>query len=875
MSKGKKKILTQANKYFSPSVLSETELYMLLFFVLFLLLFSWAGVASFTGYNFSFNSILQIHSRLFVWFIDVIILSVPAGILFFTNYHKIKTTNLKRELRKLDENSKQNVLLAEKIGRGELDINANISDSTLSKVLFTLGKNLKYNNEKEAALNWASKGKDLISDILRAHNNFESLSIDVLKNIIDYTSATQGAFYIYEGNGELKNIATYAYGRQRFVKQRIPIGKGLIGEAAYEKKLIYRTEIPDDYFILQSGILGDRKPKSLLIVPLLQEDELQGVYEIAFISGKIPEKVLTLSEAFSKVIGQTIYSLKINTRTTQLLKESQKMTLALKKNEDQLKQNAMEMLEAQEQLEQSNKLLESQIQEVKHGQTKLQALLTNASEFISIYNKKQQLVFESPSVKRILGYDDNDDVRGMDPDLLTPKGYKTINNLFQYLIETPGGQRMEQYTYLRKNGKKLFLETRGTNLLHDPAIKGIIFNTRDITERKRAEKEERMKSRMQSLSENSPDMIIRINTSGKLVYVNPAVSVFVGVPPSELVKKRISDVKIDTRFIQFVKETLIFIRDENQEIMSEIEISNPEGERVMQIKGIPEHNEENELESVLFVAHDITKIKIIEQQLKVKNKKISDSINYAQRIQSSILPDTKLLQQFFPSSFIFYRPKDVVSGDFPWFFKKDNTYYVAAVDCTGHGVPGALLSFIGYFLMNNIVSSEHDDTAAEILDMLHQGVRKNLKQDQEGANGRDGMDIALCKISPEKNELQFAGAHRPLYLVRNGELIDYKGSRKGIGGTPLPRRIEKDFENNIINYQKGDKIFIFSDGLPDQTGGTLEKKKKYQARRIREILVEDPTYTMAYYSRFFPKDFFEWMDQEKQVDDVLLIGIEL
>ncbi len=222
----------QAKTYFSPLALSETELYILLLSVSFLLLFSWAGAASLTSNNFSLNSIFQIHTNLFVWFIDIIILSVPPGILFFTNYHNIKTIKLKDEIRKLYENSKQNVLLAERIGRGELELNNNISDSTLSKVLFTLDKNLKLNKEKEDALNWTSKGKGLILDRLRAHNNFKSLSIDVLKNIIDYTSAIQGAFYIYEGNGELKNIATYAYGRRRFEKQHIPIGKGLIGQAA-------------------------------------------------------------------------------------------------------------------------------------------------------------------------------------------------------------------------------------------------------------------------------------------------------------------------------------------------------------------------------------------------------------------------------------------------------------------------------------------------------------------------------------------------------------------------------------------------------------------------------------------------------------------
>lgn len=875
MSKGKKKILKQIKKFLSPAALSITEKYLVFFGTIFLYLFSWAGISLLSGYSFSFNSILMIHSLMFVWFIDFIILSIPLGILITVNYHSYRTQKLKKELERLHDDAKQNVVLAEKIGRGELSLDSSEYDSPLSRVLITLGENLKYNREKTDVHNWITKGKDLISDILRTHNDFETLSIEVLKNIIKYTSAVQGAFYLYNGNGSLKNIATYAYGRQRFIKQEIPIGKGLVGETAFEKKLVFRTEIPDDYFTLQSGILGDKKPKSLMLVPLVQEDELQGVYEIAFINDHVPQKVLKLSEELSGMIGQTIYNLRINIRTKQLLEESQKMTVALKKNEEQLKQNAIEMMEAQEQLEKSNKLLESQMQEVEHGRKKLEALLTNASEFISIYDEHQQLVFESPSVKRILGYDDNDEVIGMDPDMLTPKGYKTINDLFQYLLDTPGGEKIAQYTYLKKTGEKMFLETRGTNLLHDPAIRGIIFNTRDITERKRAEKEERMKSRMQSLSENSPDMIIRINMVGRLVYANPAVSTFVGVPSADLFKKRINELDIDERFIQFVRESLVEIRDENKEVISEIEITSSEGERVMEIKGIPEFNEDKELESVLFVAHDITQIKIIEQQIKEKNKKISDSINYAQRIQSSILPDTKLLQQFFPRSFIFYRPKDVVSGDFPWFFKKDDTYYVAAVDCTGHGVPGALLSFIGYFLLNNIVGTGKDYTAAEILDRLHQGVRKNLKQDQEGANGRDGMDLALCKITPSKNELQFAGAHRPLYLVRNGELTEYKGSRKGIGGTPLPRRIEKDFENNLINYQKGDKIFIFSDGLPDQTGGTLEKKKKYQARRIREALVEDPSHTMAYYSRFFPKDFFDWMGSEKQVDDVLLIGIEL
>jgi serine phosphatase RsbU (regulator of sigma subunit) len=237
------------------------------------------------------------------------------------------------------------------------------------------------------------------------------------------------------------------------------------------------------------------------------------------------------------------------------------------------------------------------------------------------------------------------------------------------------------------------------------------------------------------------------------------------------------------------------------------------------------------------------------------------------------LPDTQVIQQYFPRSFIFYRPKDVVSGDFPWFAEVNGTLYIAAVDCTGHGVPGALLSLIGYFLLNNIVSAEKDLSAADILEHLHQMVRRTLRQDQEGANGRDGMDLGLLKINPQKNELEFAGAHRPLYYLRNGELIEYKGSRKAIGGIPLPNKKENTFENNVINYQKGDKLFIFSDGLPDQTGGP--EGRKYMNKRIREVLEQDKDATMAHFTRYFSKDFYDWMGDTKQVDDVLLIGIEM
>lgn len=866
-----KYLLKRWRRRLSPDVLSISDRAYLSVLVLLLLLLSWAGFTSFMDVSFSFIQIVRIHRYFPVWVIDIFIIGFPLIVIATKNTLKNHSHKLREDLEKKTHLYQHNMELANALMENNWE-RVEVVDDSLSKKLLELGQNIRESKIKEDQQNWITRGKESVSDVLRNAQNLDDLSFNTIKSIIYFMDAVQGAFYILNEN-VLKRTATYAYGRRRFEYDEIAIGKGLVGAAAYERAMIYRTEIPDDYYSITSGLMGEQKPKSIIIIPLIQEENLQGVMEIAFLHSEVEGYKRRFADEISSMIGQTIYSLKVTERTEQLLKESQQMTSALRENEEQLRLNAREMIAAQEELEKSNKLLESQIQEVANSGKRLEALLTNASEFISIYNQNQELLFESPSVKRILGFSDDDEIIGMDPEILTPRGLRTINNLFRYLLDTPGGEQTAQYTYLRKNGEKVYLETKGKNLLHDPAIRGIIFNTQDITERRRAEQEEKMKSRMQSLSENSPDMIMRVNLMGKLVYVNPAVGNFIGIPSINILNKRVHELDVDQRLIDFLQESIATLRENQQQTITEVSVASDLGELIMEIKSIPEFDEEENLDTILFVAHDMTEFKMIEADIKEKNKKISDSINYAQRIQSSILPDTRFIQEFFPRSFIFYRPKDVVSGDFPWFFHKNDISYVAAVDCTGHGVPGALISFIGYFLLNNIVNAQTDHSAALILDELHQAVRSTLKQDKEGATGRDGMDLAFCMIDKKKKVLQFAGAYRPLYLLRDGELIEYSGSRKAIGGIPLAKKVEKDFENHIINYQDGDKIFIFSDGLPDQFGG--DQGRKYLTRRVRENLTNNPDASMAHFSRLFPKEFYEWMGDHKQLDDVLLIGIEL
>jgi len=829
-----------------------------------------------SGQLFSWSTIKNLHQEFPVfWLFDILPLFIGLAFYLVEKQQMKEIEYLESEIGQRDKDIERNAYFAKEIGEGKFNTEFEVSDKDdiLGNSLLIMRDNLRKNNQNESEQNWISEGKDIISNILRMYNNLEVLSYEVIVHLIKYIDVLQGAMYIYDEDlNSLKNYATYAYNRKKYFNQEFRIGEGLIGQCAYEMDIVYRTEIPEDYATVTSGILGDKKPSSLLIVPLIADEKLQGVMEFTSVNSKITPITLQFVKELGEIIARTIFNLRVNQRTEKLLMEAQQMTEELQENEEELRQNAEEMRATHEELEKSNIQLESKIQEVENAQKRQHSLLENAGEIISIYDNNKKLQYISPSVTNILGYSPEEMISGKDIDRLTRKGETALNNLFDELTSSPSSVLTIQYTYMKKDGQKIFLEVTGRNLLDDQAIQGIILNSQDITERKRAEKEERMKSKMQALSENSTDMILRLNTAGQFFYANPVTKEFTGFETKDIINQTLNSLELDEQLREYFKETIKIIKKTKDKLTTELTINIPSGEeRIMSLNAIPEFNE-NELETILFVGHDITEAKRIEREIQDKNRAITESINYAQRIQTSILPNNKLIQEHLPNSFIFYKPRDVVSGDFPWFFPKEDEIYIAAVDCTGHGVPGALLSFIGYFILNNVVDHHVDFTAGEVCDRLHWGVRTTLKQDRVDADARDGMDIGLVKIKPKEKLIQYAGAHRPLYLLRDGELTEFKGDRKAIGGIPHRKKPEKDFTNYQIDIKKGDKIFFFSDGLPDQLGGP--QRKKYSPRRIREAIVENKDFTMAQYGNYFNKDFTTWMGDNKQIDDVLLIGIE-
>lgn len=255
-------------------------------------------------------------------------------------------------------------------------------------------------------------------------------------------------------------------------------------------------------------------------------------------------------------------------------------------------------------------------------------------------------------------------------------------------------------------------------------------------------------------------------------------------------------------------------------------------------------------------------------KLKIAYSEIKDSISYAKRIQESILPAEDMIADVFDNSFIFYRPKDVVCGDFYWFNKIGDEAIIAAVDCTGHGVPGAFMTVIGNSLLNQIITFSGVTNPSTILSHLDQKLHQTLKQ-HGNIITNDGMDAAVCRYKIGKNEVTFSGAKRPLYYFKKGELVEIKGNKSPIGS--FAHNLDKNFSEHKIQVSAGDTLYIFSDGLQDQFGGS--EGKKFMISRFRSMLQNVQSLSMKEQLKRIEKEIDAWQHDYEQTDDMLLIGI--
>ncbi|MCU0455679.1 MAG: SpoIIE family protein phosphatase [Bacteroidales bacterium] len=257
---------------------------------------------------------------------------------------------------------------------------------------------------------------------------------------------------------------------------------------------------------------------------------------------------------------------------------------------------------------------------------------------------------------------------------------------------------------------------------------------------------------------------------------------------------------------------------------------------------------------------------IIEQ----KNQSITDSIQYARRIQTAVLPPENFMDEWGLENFILFRPKDIVSGDFYWGVRKGSMTIIAAADCTGHGVPGAFMSMLGHAFLEEIVNTREIRDAAGILNILRDEIINTLRQKGSAGEARDGMDISLVMLDINRGSLDYAGANNPLYLVRDGKLLKYMPDRMPIG---IHFISYTPFTNKVVELRKGDCLYLFSDGYADQFGGP--KGRKYMYKPFQELLLKNSSKPMTEQKEILDSEFMEWMEGYEQVDDVLVLGIRI
>jgi serine phosphatase RsbU (regulator of sigma subunit) len=256
-------------------------------------------------------------------------------------------------------------------------------------------------------------------------------------------------------------------------------------------------------------------------------------------------------------------------------------------------------------------------------------------------------------------------------------------------------------------------------------------------------------------------------------------------------------------------------------------------------------------------------------ELEIRDKHLTDSLVYAQRIQEALLPSETYFRNHFKDSFIFLKPKDIVSGDFYWIDEKAEKVFVVAADCTGHGVPGALMSMIGLEILERTINDDNIEIPSEILAVLNKGLEKTFsRQKNIGTIIRDGMDIGLCVIDKKRKKLLYGGAFFQLYLIRDNSLIEIKGDKIIIGMNPEG----VSYTDHELDLKEDDIIYIFSDGYVDQFGGS--ENKKFMYRRFRYLLLTIHRFPINDQKSILEENIKTWMGTNIQVDDIMVIGFK-
>ncbi|MBM77427.1 MAG: hypothetical protein CL846_02995 [Crocinitomicaceae bacterium] len=358
---------------------------------------------------------------------------------------------------------------------------------------------------------------------------------------------------------------------------------------------------------------------------------------------------------------------------------------------------------------------------------------------------------------------------------------------------------------------------------------------------------------------HNPNPVIELDFNFNLTYCNKGAVKYFG---NSLLKKNHPD---NIKYVELLKKTTEEKNTGVYQIEEGFKFQNQHFDMRIYV--------DNELKLYRLYFNDISLIKNMQNELKEQNESIYDSLNYAQRIQKLILPDSAKLDRFFSDHLIFYKPKDVVSGDFYWIKEINSNLFLSVCDCTGHGVPGALMSIIGYDALNNTIKYIKANNIGEIMESLNKYFFELQNEKEDSSSTNDSMDLTLISYNKEKNTIRYIGCKHQFYVIRNNEVFTYRTSSHTLGST----LDNLNFKFEEIDVQKDDVIYMFSDGFPDQFGG--EKGKKFKYKPFRELLLSVHHLSMDKQYIEIEKALKNWQNGKNefydQIDDISIVGLKI
>lgn len=594
------------------------------------------------------------------------------------------------------------------------------------------------------------------------------------------------------------------------------------------------------------------------------------------------------------LIGLVFLSINIYTRKLKL--EKRKLEDLILRRTREIEQQKEEIKVQSEQLLKTNAELQN-----------LSIVAQKTNNAVVIIDKTGEFEWVNEGFEQLYGYKLDEFKKAISPNIKTASNDDRINKQIEKCFDKKVPVTYE-FNTLSKESNEVYVQTSLTPILdeNNEVFKLVAIDT-DISKIKLAEKEilkqqEELKLKSEELEKTNKELkklsivaretdnaIAILDNKGNYQWINEGYTRMYGFTYEQLTKEKDRHLIGANSNLKLSDLANIWYGDKKA-IIYESMVDKRNGEKAWtQTTLTPIVDEYGSISMLIAIDSDITKLKEAEEKIEsqkseieaqrdmaikqrdeisVQKQEIIDSIIYAKRIQNAIFPSTDKIGDIFENNFILYRPRDIVSGDFYWFYETNDFKIAAIADCTGHGVPGAFMSIIGITFLNEIISTSTDIAANEILNQLRANVITSLQQTGKDGESRDGMDISIIKYNKKENSLDYAGANNPLFVVRNKKLMEYKADKMPIS---IHRFADQSFTNNNIKLEKDDIIYLFTDGFADQFGGL--KGKKYKIHNFKNLLVSVSDFDLSEQKKILSKSFDDWKGRLEQVDDILVLGI--